>query len=292
MRARPAAGPIDFGDGSDAGVAAALWSYAGQQGLLADCSSASILSAFEVGFNVQFSPDERKFRQKLIYVLLDQLGCAFYDDYPIERVDSLVGLPILAARQLSFPVQIAVLDALYSVHRERLPCDATVTINGTHREKALRRTEAICDEVAFIRDRMGRKGRASVVSLIGVSKLQALTLVSRGFKIQAWDRDRDYVGAQIAPDVSVRYAADVDEQLSGADIALISGMTIGNNSLWDILRAAREHGVKTVCWAVTASNIAPFFRAAGLTSAVCEGFPPYFLPGETRLRIYRDHDAL
>src|SRR5271170_2014291 len=57
--------------------------------------------------------------------------------------------------------------------------------------------------------------------------------------------------------VSVRYAADVDEQLSGADIALISGMTIGNNSLWDILRAAREHGVKTVCWAVTASNIAP-----------------------------------
>jgi len=65
-------------------------------------------------------------------------------------------------------------------------------------------------------------------------------------------------------------------------------MTIGNNTLPKILHQASILGVKTICWAVTGSNLAPIYRDAGLTSAVSEGFPPYFLPGETTLRVFRD----
>jgi Putative heavy-metal chelation len=290
-RASSGHGPVvDFGDGTAATVAAALWAFAEDQGLVANCSAQSILSAFEVGFNVQFSPEERRFRQKLVFVLLDALGCVFYDDAPIEPIESLVGWPIEAVKTLSFPAQIAVLDALFTAYAATLPCDRVVTIAGSHREKAQRRTAAICDEVTAMRAAFG-PARGGTVSLIGVSRLQAVVLQSRGFAIRAFDQDADYVGTTILPGVTVQRAARVEELVADADIALITGMTIGNNSLPAILRAAARTGVKTVCWAVTAANIAPVYRALGLTSAVCEGFPPYFLPGETKLRIFRQPAA-
>ena len=282
---------IDFGDGSDAAVLTALWSFAEDQGLIANCSAGSILSAFEVGFNVQFDPTERRFRQKLLFALLDDLGCVFYDDYPIEKIEHLVGVPISEAKHLSFPVQIAVLDALFKPYFSRLKCDRTIKINGTHREKAWRRTEAICDEVTLIRDLFFARRETCTVSLIGVSRLQANILNSRGFDIVAWDRDPDYVGQSLLPGVVVRHSDTIEEQLRDADILLISGMTIGNNTLPKILRMASERGIPSACWAVTASSIAPLFRNIGLTSAICEGFPPYFLPGETQLKLFRN-DAM
>jgi hypothetical protein len=279
---------IDFGDGSDAAVKKALWSFAEDQRLIANCSARSILSVFEVGFNVQFDPTERRFRQKLLYTLLDDLGCVFYDNYPIEKVEHLVGVPISQVKHLSFPVQIAVLDALFKPYLERVYCDGIIKITGTHREKALRRTEVICDEVTLIRNTFFGRSETCSVSLIGVSRLQANILKKRGFDIVAWDRDPDYVGEALFPDVIVGYADTIEEQLRGADVLLISGMTIGNNTLPDILRAASQRGIPSACWAVTASSIAPLFRTIGLTSAICEGFPPYFFPGETNLKLFRN----
>jgi hypothetical protein len=286
---RSAITSINFGDGSDSAVLTALWSFAEDQGLLANCSTNAILSAFEVGFNVQFHPDERRFRQKLIFALLDDLGCVFYDDYPIEKVEHLVGLSIADVKHLSFPVQIAVLDSLYSSYRGNSHYDQMITIAGTHREKAMSRTEAICNEVTMVRDTVFN-AEVCTVSLIGVSRLQAQILSNRGFKIRAWDKDLEYVGQALLPNVVVGYADSVEEQLSEADIVLISGMTIGNNTLLKILQEARRRGLKSVCWAVTASNLAPLFRYFGLTSAICEGFPPYFFPGETNLKIFRDEE--
>ena len=279
---------IDFGDRSDGAVLRALWSYAEDQGLIANCSAKSILSAFEVGFNVQFDANERRYRQKLLYALLDDLGCVFYDDYPIEKIQDLVNIPITEVRHLSFPVQIAVLDALFKPHLQQSECDQIIKINGTHREKALQRTGVICDEVTLIRDTFFDRPKACTVSLVGVSRIQAKTLRDRGFDIVAWDKDPEYVGKAILPDVAVGYADTVEEQLRGADVLLISGMTIGNNTLPEMLWAASERDIPSVCWAVTASSLAPLFRTIGLTSAVSEGFPPYFLPGETQLRLFRN----
>jgi len=282
---------IDFGDGSDAAVLQALWSFAEDQRLIADCSARSVLSAFEVGFNVQFDPTERRFKQKLLFTLLDDLGCVFYDNYPIEEVARLVGMPISQVKHLSFPVQIAVLDALFKPYLGRVHCDATIKITGTHREKALRRTEVICDEVTLIRNTFFGQSKTCRVSLIGVSRLHAHILRKRGFDIVAWDRDLGYVGEALLPDVIVGYADTIEQQLRGADLLLISGMTIGNNTLPEILHGASQRGIPSACWAVTASSIAPLFRTIGLTSAICEGFPPYFFPGETNLKLFRN-DAM
>jgi putative heavy-metal chelation protein len=279
---------VDFGDGSDTAVLKALWSFAEDQHMIANCSAAAILSAFEVGFNVQFDLTERRFRQRLLFVLLDDLGCVFYDDYPIEKIEHLVGVPIAEVKHLSLPVQIAVLDALFKPYLERVGCDRIIKITGTHRQKALRRTEVICDEVTLIRDTFFERPESCTVGLVGVSRLQANILKKRGFDIIAWDRDPEYVGEALCPDVIVGYADTVEEQLRGADVLLISGMTIGNNTLPEIVRAASERGIPSVCWAVTASSIAPLFRTIGLTSAICEGFPPYFLPGETHLKLFRN----
>ena len=287
---RPAIKSINFGNGTDAAVLTGLWSFAEDQGLLANCSTDKILSAFEVGFNVQFHRDERRFQQKLLFVLLDDVGCVFYDNYPIEKAEHLVGLSFSETKHLSFPVQIAILDSLYSSYSENSRYDQMVSITGTHREKAMRRTEAICNEVTMIRDTFF-KTRPCTVSLIGVSRLQAHILHGRGFNIQAWDRDSQYVGQPVLPNVVVRCADNVEEQLRGANIILVSGMTIGNNTLFRILQEARRRALKSVCWAVTGSNLAPLFRYFGLTSAISEGFPPYFFPGETKLRIFRDEEC-
>src|ERR1700759_4973623 len=114
--AKPLTAGPDFGDGSEAAVLDGLWRFAEAHDLIARCSTKTVLSAFDVGFNVQFDPDERRFRQKLVYVMLDDAGCVFYDDYPIEPVESLVGLSIDDVSRASFPVQIAVLDSLYATH--------------------------------------------------------------------------------------------------------------------------------------------------------------------------------
>ena len=126
---------INFGNGTDAAVLTALWSFAEDQGLLANCSTDKILSAFEVGFNVQFHHDERRFQQKLLFVLLDDVGCVFYDNYPIEKAEHLVGLSFSETKHLSFPVQIAILDSLYSSYSENSHYDEMVSITGTHRRR-------------------------------------------------------------------------------------------------------------------------------------------------------------
>jgi hypothetical protein len=117
---------IDFGDRSDGADLKALWSFAEDQRLIACCSVDTILSAFEVGFNVQFDPTERRYRQKLLFVLLDDLRCVFYDDYPIEQVECLVGVPISEVNRLSFPVQVAVLDALFKPYFSVRPVAGTL----------------------------------------------------------------------------------------------------------------------------------------------------------------------
>ena len=98
----------------------------------------------------------------------------------------------------------------------------------------------ICDEVTLIRDKFFERRETCTVSLVGVSGLQAKILKNRGFDIVAWDRDPEYVGEALHPDVIVGYADTVEEQLRGADVLLISGMTIGNNTLPEILRRAGQ----------------------------------------------------
>lgn len=55
-----------------------LWHLAETTGMLETCISDRIIASFDMGFNVHFHPEERVFRQKLIFVVIDHIGCAFW----------------------------------------------------------------------------------------------------------------------------------------------------------------------------------------------------------------------
>jgi hypothetical protein len=123
--------------------------------------------------------------------------------------------------------------------------------------------------------------------LVGVSRLQALSLADRGFEISAWDLDPTYIGRSILPDVPVLRPGELQAQVAMVDLLLISGMTIGNGSLIPLLEEATRQQKGTIVWAVTGCNIASQFHQWGLDVAICEHFPQHFLPGQTRIEVTR-----
>jgi hypothetical protein len=278
---------LDFVRHDTGSAVSALWNVAEREGLLDKCISDQIIAAFDVGYNVQFHPEERFFRQRLVFVVIDYIGCAFFDDYPMGDIAKLVGTRRGDWPSLPLPGQVAILDSLFHGQRAPETYNEEHILTGLPSSKGVARTRLICDEVERLCHRIRPGGSRARVGLVGVSRLQASSLRERGFEVHAWDLDANYIGRNILPGVLVSRPRELEVEVAMVDVLLISGMTIANGSLFPLLQEAQKQRKGTIVWAVTGCNIAPQFHQWGLDVAICEHFPQHFLPGQTRIEVTR-----
>jgi hypothetical protein len=250
-------------------------------------SPRTITAVCHVEWVARPDPRERYFHQRFLLLTTRHQGTAFYDDIPVEPAGEIVGVPVSEGRRLSVPVQVALLDSLYEPLRRGLTPSRSLTIDGVMADKAAVRASFICDEAVRLLGEARLKAGRPLVSLVGVSTLQSRLLSERGFQVQAWDRNPSFLGEEIVPGTRVQFTDDPDEQVRAADVVLVSGMTLAGGTLPGIISACLRHGSKIVVWAVTGSNLAPWYRDFGVDSVIAEVFPFYFLSGPTQVDCFR-----
>ena len=81
------------------------------------------------------------------------------------------------------------------------------------------------------------------------------------------------------------------DEVSEADVAIVTGMTLATNTLDDILRVAQENGTHVLLFAETGANFADVYLENGVSTVVAEPFP-FYLSGapSCTVRVHRAKD--
>jgi outer membrane protein assembly factor BamB len=76
--------------------------------------------------------------------------------------------------------------------------------------------------------------------------------------------------------------------LVDGDLAIVTGMTIFNDSLEEIVEVAQSRGTKLLMFCETGANFAEeYCRSIGVDTVVSELFPFYIFQGTSTIEVYR-----
>ena len=107
----------------------------------------------------------------------------------------------------------------------------------------------------------------------------------RGMRVCGVDMSDDLIGQQSGG--SCIAAPDRTEELiAEADIALITGMAIVNDTMETLLMSCKKAGAVAIVYGQTGSNFAPFYLENGVDCVISEPFPLYTIPGRSEIRIF------
>jgi hypothetical protein len=231
-----------------------------------------------------FKPNVNERTFKYTYVLAQTIGqgcCYCTPDVTIDP--GLLGQDAREVIREKNPVSIAVLDSIYSglphnpqqVHK--LCCDSV--------EKTALRNSIIVQEAERLLAGINNK-RAKVVNVGLVGDL-VRRLCADDRYICATDFDEAVIGKSLHG-VTVESGLKTVERVGECDLAIVTGMTIFNDSLEEIVEVAQSRGTKLLMFCETGANFAEeYCRSIGIDTAVSEPFPFYIFQGTTHIEVYR-----
>lgn len=251
---------------------------------------------------LQLTKKESIFNLKYLIVQTKHQGCCYLEDYVNGVDESIIGENLLYSpliskeKTITIGITIAYLDAVFaSIISEP---DERLEINGNNYEKASQRNKIVCDEVKnVLKSRTPKNGNKHNVLVVGVvgGFLYELTK-GRNLNVSACDFYSKIVGKDIHG-VKVEHGTKKDssklgdrtlELLVDADIALVTGMTLANNTLEEILSVAKKNNTAVVVFAETGANFAEEYCKMGVDSVISEPHPFYLVcAGSTEIKIYR-----
>jgi hypothetical protein len=237
---------------------------------------------FELLF--QPSPWERLFHYRVVSAMIQAQGASYMT--PNERsgiTSSLMGCDI--ARILPSitynPLRIAVVDSFLGAVDSGLVPKVSV-LNGSPIHKARRRAELLVQAS----ETLVPSTTAKVLNVGAVASF-VKALRAHGHQVTATDLDPAIVGRQIGG-VTVESGDRTLELLSDADLAVVTGMTLANGSLDEIIGVARSSHTRVLLFAETGAYIAEHLCAARIIDAVfSEPFPFYIFQGQSKVRFSR-----
>jgi hypothetical protein len=255
--------------------------------LLSEAPAASfpVVGLWPFGCFFQPTPDERKFVYRIIVAKTTGQGAAYHNGAPPpeEEIAERLGEPFdISTAIFGDPVDFALLDSV--ANSLARPAVREIELTGSSTTKAVRRASVIADEVDLLATRaLGRKRR---VCNVGVVSLLIRELSQRGYEVTATDMDPDLIGKSIGSTV-VESGLLTPGRIAGADVAVVTGMTLANGTFPDILAAAKAGGTKLVMFCETGSGLAPLLIAEGVSTVVAEPFPFYIFDGRTSIQVHR-----
>jgi uncharacterized protein (DUF4213/DUF364 family) len=181
-------------------------------------------------------------------------------------------------------LDIAILDSLHASH-----CPAPTTqiqLSGSPITKATERASIVAGEaLQLLPDGLHRKPKVVNIGAVGNIIVE---LKSRGFEVSATDLNPNVVGT-LLHGVVIQSGEANTHLIQNSDIAVITGMTISNGSIDELLSVARECNTKVVIFAQSGASFARFYLDRGASSVVAEPFPFYIFQGISTIGIYRRH---
>jgi Putative heavy-metal chelation len=247
-----------------------------------------IRGIWNVEYAVTLRPESSQLHLKHVCVQTNFVGSCYYEtELPNPTVDeSLIGRHVESAFLNKFWA-IAALDAVYG-NIVGQP-DQRHTLEGTPAEKALARATVVCDEVrAVARSRAGGRAKARVVNVGVVGDFLSQLAKEKTLTLEATDFNDAIVDSEIHG-VRVKDGyRHTGPCVARADIALVTGMTLGNDTMEGILATARANNTAVIFFAETGSNFAEVYLEAGATAVVAEPFPFYLSGAKTcEVKVFR-----
>lgn len=232
--------------------------------------------------NHRYQPNawERSLAYSMFIVQTIWQGCC-YCNYGYADIDeSLLGKDAREVRTQDIGVEIAILDAIYSVF-EKKP-DSSYVFEGSSNEKAIRRAQIIVDQVE--KELGKRRGKVLNVGVMGNFIKQ---LRDRGIDIIASDFDPALIGQRING-VYVESGEKTLDLIKECDLVLATGMTLTTRTLGDIITTAKRHEKKVVLFAATGAQFAEeYCKTFGVNMVISEPQPQYIFQGKSIINIYR-----
>lgn len=244
-----------------------------------------IVGLWVTEYAVQLRPESTPLHLKHVCVETDAIGtCYFERKEPEPAVDeNLLGKTYDAAL-LSKYWKIAALDAVYGAII-RSP-DEKHTLRGSAGAKAYDRATIVCDEVRRIASESQAR-HLRVVNVGVVGDFLAQLTKERRFEVQATDFYEAIINNTVHG-VRVKSGRFTERAVAEADVALVTGMTLANDTLDGIMEVARANNTQVILFAETGSNFAEIYLAAGATAVVAESYPFYLSGSEScDVRVYR-----
>jgi hypothetical protein len=236
--------------------------------------------------------NERATLFHLHYVVAQTLGqgCSYYDAEQENPglSESLIGSNALEVQTGSRCIDIALLDAVFSFLKE--PPVISHVLRGTNMEKADQRARIVCNEALSLLKRMPsyKHGKRMTVVNVGVvGNFLAILANHSNIKLRASDFYRGVVD-RLVWGVRIEHGSKTLDLVAGADLAIVTGMTLANNTLDAILNTALKSKTALVIFAETGANFASEYCKMGADIVISEPFPTYLTcAGRTEIGVYR-----
>jgi len=249
-----------------------------------------IRGVWRVEYAINLAPDLEPPIHNLGYVIVQTVnqGCSYYEN----EEDPSISEKFIGKNVLDFPTSyrcfdIAGLDAVFA-HLIHKP-DNSYVIKGTNIQKAISRAEIVVDESLLALEKCKpKKGNKYVVVNVGVVG-QFLECLSHrdNLILKASDYYKEIVNRQIHG-IKVEYGSFTNDLIANADLAIITGMTLSNNTLDGILDVAKRNNTKVAMFAETGAHFAEECCQFGIDVVISEPLPFYLTgPGPTSINIYR-----
>ena len=237
-----------------------------------------LLALWSVSFLVQAHPSERKTRYTMRiaqaegYGRSGGLGPGLPDPDP-----DLVGLDtrrILKDRRWRDEADRAAIADLVIGQVSR-PADEQIVLDDTLRGKYAARAEIFADEATRVLQRRGtepRKVDQRRVLVVGATAGILDALLGRGLDVCATDLSPDVVGQTLGGVQVLDGTAANAGLMKDADLAIVTGISLTNGTMSELMSLAKTHNTSTIVWAITGKNFAAarpgddsHLAAAGLT---------------------------
>jgi hypothetical protein len=271
--------------------AAEQWALHRAEALTAD--PFRLLALWSVSFLVQADPSERKTRYTMRiaqaegYGRSGGLGPGLPDPDP-----DLVGQDtrqILKDRRWKDEAdRVAIADLV--IGQVSRPADEQIVLDETLRGKYTARAEIFADEAIRVLKGRGaepHRGNRRRVLVVGATAGILHALLGRGLDVCATDLASDVVGRTLGG-VQVLDGRVANARLmKDADLTIVTGISLTNGTMPELMSLAKTHNTSTLIWAVTGKNFGHYYTDHGADSVISDPSPFLLLPGPATIAIWR-----
>lgn len=258
-----------------------------------DADPFRLLALWSVSFLVQADPSERKTRYTMRiaqaegYGRSGGLGPGLPDPDP-----DLVGQDtrrILKDRRWRDEADRAAIADLVMGQVSR-PADEQIVLDDTLRGKYTARAKIFADEATRVlqgRSAEPRKGNHRRVLVVGATAGILHALLRRGLDVCATDLSPDVVGQTLGGVQVLDGRAANARLMKEADLAIVTGISLTNGTMPELMGLAKTHNTPTMIWAITGKNFGHYYTDHGVDIVISDPSPFLLLPGPATIAIWR-----
>lgn len=230
----------------------------------------------------KYNPNgERCFNYNFLILKTKHQGVAYYTDkLSHQDVAFIVGNRVSEVKIKHTGLQLALIDSLAS---KRKP-DEIITLHGDSLQKSIRRAEIIADYANKLLAETSGDKEIDFLN-VGVVTLIMKKLADKGYIVKGCDFDETIInnGKHMLPIYSGQQTLDL---IKHSKVAIVTGMTMTNGTIIDIVRVAKENKTKIIMFNETGASLTTYLFDLGVDIVIAEPFPFYIYDDITKIEVH------